>query len=41
MMYMMVTGGQLQGARVESHDDHRIAMAVAVAALGASESSIY
>ena len=34
--YMSVTGGQPQGARVESHDDHRIAMAVAVASLGAS-----
>ena len=33
---MKVTGGQLCGARVESHDDHRISMAVAVAALGAT-----
>jgi 3-phosphoshikimate 1-carboxyvinyltransferase len=33
---MFVTGGRPQGARVESHDDHRIAMAVAVASLGAS-----
>jgi 3-phosphoshikimate 1-carboxyvinyltransferase len=33
---MSVTGGKLQGAHVESHDDHRIAMAVAVAALGAT-----
>lgn len=33
---MYVTGGQTSGARVESHEDHRIAMAVAVAALGAS-----
>jgi 3-phosphoshikimate 1-carboxyvinyltransferase len=33
---MSVTGGQPHGAHVESHDDHRIAMAVAVAALGAS-----
>lgn len=32
---MTVTGGQTKGARVESHDDHRIAMAVAVASLGA------
>jgi 3-phosphoshikimate 1-carboxyvinyltransferase len=32
---MFVTGGQPQGAHVESHDDHRIAMAVAVTALGA------
>jgi 3-phosphoshikimate 1-carboxyvinyltransferase len=33
---MYVTGGQPQGARVESHDDHRIAMAVAVASLRAT-----
>ena len=33
---MSVTGGQPQGAHVESHDDHRIAMAVAVASLGAT-----
>jgi 3-phosphoshikimate 1-carboxyvinyltransferase len=33
---MSVTGGKPAGAHVESHDDHRIAMAVAVAALGAS-----
>jgi 3-phosphoshikimate 1-carboxyvinyltransferase len=33
---MKITGGKPSGARVESHDDHRIAMAVAVAALGAS-----
>lgn len=33
---MSVTGGRPQGARVESHDDHRIAMAVAVASLGAT-----
>ncbi len=33
---MFVTGGQPQSARVESHEDHRIAMAVAVAALGAT-----
>lgn len=34
---MKVYGGsQLQGAEVESHHDHRIAMAAAVAALGAS-----
>lgn len=33
---MFVTGGKPQGARVESHDDHRIAMAVAVASLGAT-----
>jgi 3-phosphoshikimate 1-carboxyvinyltransferase len=33
---MHVTGGRPQGARVESHDDHRIAMALAVASLGAT-----
>jgi 3-phosphoshikimate 1-carboxyvinyltransferase len=33
---MLVTGGKPDGAHVSSHDDHRIAMAVAVAALGAS-----
>lgn len=33
---MFVTGGKPTGARVESHDDHRIAMAVAVASLGAT-----
>ena len=33
---MKITGGQPKGGRVESHDDHRIAMAVAVAALGAT-----
>ncbi|HEX7494268.1 MAG TPA: 3-phosphoshikimate 1-carboxyvinyltransferase [Bacteroidales bacterium] len=32
---MFVTGGGPQGARVESHDDHRIAMAVAISSLGA------
>ena len=32
---MHVTGGKLKAARVESHDDHRIAMALAVASLGA------
>jgi len=34
---MSVTGGQPTGAHLESHDDHRIAMAVAVASLGASD----
>jgi 3-phosphoshikimate 1-carboxyvinyltransferase len=34
--YLIVTGGEVKGARVSSHDDHRIAMAEAVAALGAS-----
>lgn len=33
---MSITGGKPEGARVESHDDHRIAMAMAVAALKAS-----
>jgi 3-phosphoshikimate 1-carboxyvinyltransferase len=33
---MYVTGGRPQKARVESHDDHRIAMALAVASLGAT-----
>jgi len=33
---MNVTGGQPQGAHVESHEDHRIAMALAVTALGAA-----
>lgn len=32
---MFVTGGQVKGARVNSREDHRIAMAEAVAALGA------
>jgi 3-phosphoshikimate 1-carboxyvinyltransferase len=33
---MSITGGKPEGARVESHDDHRIAMSMAVAALRAS-----
>jgi 3-phosphoshikimate 1-carboxyvinyltransferase len=33
---MKITGGQPTGARVESHEDHRIAMALAVTALGAT-----
>jgi len=33
---MSITGGIPQGAHVESHEDHRIAMALAVTALGAS-----
>jgi 3-phosphoshikimate 1-carboxyvinyltransferase len=33
---MKVTGGRPSGAHVESHDDHRISMAMAVASLGAS-----
>jgi 3-phosphoshikimate 1-carboxyvinyltransferase len=35
--YLIVTGGKVKGARINSHDDHRIAMAAAVAALGASD----
>lgn len=37
---LIVTGGKVSGARVNSHEDHRIAMAVAVAALGA-EGTVY
>jgi 3-phosphoshikimate 1-carboxyvinyltransferase len=33
---MLVTGGNVKGGHVDSHGDHRIAMATAVAALGAS-----
>ncbi len=33
---MFITGGEVKGAHVESHEDHRIAMALSVAALGAS-----
>lgn len=33
---MFITGSRPQAARVESHDDHRIAMALAVSALGAT-----
>lgn len=33
--YMAVTGGQVSGAIVDPHGDHRIAMAAGVAALGA------
>ncbi len=32
---MLITGGRVRGAAVSSHNDHRIAMATAVAALGA------
>jgi 3-phosphoshikimate 1-carboxyvinyltransferase len=35
---MYITGGQPAGAHVESHEDHRIAMAVAVASLRATGS---
>ena len=34
--YLLVKGGKVKGTRVSSHDDHRIAMAAAVAALGAT-----
>lgn len=34
---LFVTGGNVKGGRVNSHDDHRIAMAEAIAALGAEE----
>jgi 3-phosphoshikimate 1-carboxyvinyltransferase len=37
---MSVTGGKPKGAHVESHEDHRIAMALAVASLGA-DSRVY
>jgi len=33
---MIITGGKVSGAIVDSHNDHRIAMAASVAALGAS-----
>jgi 3-phosphoshikimate 1-carboxyvinyltransferase len=33
---MYITGGKPQGARIESHDDHRIAMAAAVTSLRAT-----
>ena len=33
---MFITGGNVKSARVNSHEDHRIAMAEAVAALGAA-----
>ncbi|MGB8492332.1 MAG: 3-phosphoshikimate 1-carboxyvinyltransferase [Bacteroidales bacterium] len=38
--FLYVTGGPVNGSRVMSHDDHRIAMAEAVAALGASGSIV-
>lgn len=34
--FMHITGGHPSGGKVESHDDHRIAMAMAVTALAAS-----
>ena len=33
---MMITGGMVKGGEISSHGDHRIAMAAAVAALGAT-----
>jgi 3-phosphoshikimate 1-carboxyvinyltransferase len=35
--YLLITGGEVKGAHLSSHDDHRIAMAMAVAGLGASD----
>jgi 3-phosphoshikimate 1-carboxyvinyltransferase len=35
--YMLVTGGEVKGAHVASHEDHRIAMAEAVAGLAATD----
>ena len=35
--YMFVTGGKVKGAKINSFGDHRIAMAAAVTALGASD----
>lgn len=35
--YMLITGGEVKGAHVSSHDDHRIAMAEAITGLGASD----
>jgi 3-phosphoshikimate 1-carboxyvinyltransferase len=37
---LIVNGGKLHGAELDSHNDHRIAMACAVAALGAEGSTI-
>ena len=38
---MLIKGGkQIKGAKVSSHNDHRIAMACAVAALGAKGNTI-
>ena len=34
---MEIAGGRLHGGRVQAHNDHRIAMALAVAALGAED----
>jgi 3-phosphoshikimate 1-carboxyvinyltransferase len=35
--YLLVTGGEVKGAHLSSHDDHRIAMAMTIAGLGASD----
>ncbi|MCU0472677.1 MAG: 3-phosphoshikimate 1-carboxyvinyltransferase [Bacteroidales bacterium] len=35
--YLLITGGKVKGTHVNSHDDHRIAMAAAVAGLGATD----
>ena len=37
---LVIEGTQLHGARVYGHKDHRIAMALSIAALGASGSSV-
>ena len=37
---MMITGGQIRGAKLHSHHDHRIAMACAVAALKAGSETV-
>lgn len=37
---LTIVGGPLRGAEVDSHNDHRMAMSLAVAAMGASGSSI-
>ena len=34
---MLVSGATIKGGDVVSHDDHRIAMALAIAALGAED----
>jgi 3-phosphoshikimate 1-carboxyvinyltransferase len=34
---MIINGGKVEGAKVNSHEDHRIAMALATAALGAAD----
>ena len=38
---MYITGGQPQGGKVESHDDHRIAMALAVTSLRCNRKCIH